>query len=189
MSELLNPGLYLSKRLFFGLAIPDEDQAFIIEWMKLSLPELKTVKRSNLHLTLAFYPKVSADEQKALINFADQLANNGNSHSFDLSFQQLDCWQKSGILYLKPDSEPAPLNWLAGQLRSYGEMQDLYLNPFPFRPHITLSRKAKQIKTWPNLNRVLKIHFSHFYLFESCSSQQGVVYTPLASWPLFSSKQ
>lgn len=170
-----------TKRLFFGLDLPNDKKDLISNWLATNVSSSrKPVRKANLHLTLAFLPNVNTINKKKLVEFANQII----ATPFKLRFSQTDYWQKTGIFFLKPNTTPKALSHLAHKLRDKGEALGIYNNPFAYHPHITLMRGCKQqpieIKPLPPI----EVSFTQFTLFHSTRIENTLCYRPIRSFSL-----
>ncbi|WP_221896433.1 2'-5' RNA ligase family protein [Bathymodiolus japonicus methanotrophic gill symbiont] len=99
---------------------------------------------------------------------------------FKLQFNQLDFWQKPKILCLTTQRYDAQLTILVEALNQLVEQCGIHTEERPYKPHITLVRKAQK----PVDINVLPIAWqvNSFCLIESCSTPNGVVYQVLQRW-------
>jgi 2'-5' RNA ligase len=174
------------RRLFFALPIDDSSKQAIANWRLLHFTEeqkrfgLKPVSRKNFHITLAFLGLVDEGQYHQLASSAGQI----KVAAFSLCLDALGHFARPKVAYLSTTERPAALMLLASLLRKQALALDLRQDNLSYTPHLTLFRKARQ-----PLNRQgchFKLEFKRFALFESCSSDRGVQYHELASWPLLS---
>jgi 2'-5' RNA ligase len=133
----------------------------------------------NLHLTLAFLGAIPAEALPALVAIGRSLPQDG----FALSLDRVGVFKAPGIAWVAPRIAPAPLLALANGLT--GALQDagFALDARPFRPHVTLARRARgslarfafEPIVWP---------VETVALVESVLSQQGARYSERARWAL-----
>ena len=171
-----------NKRLFFGLDFEKEDKYRIFKWLENSVDnKRKSVLEHNLHLTLAFLPNVTLDNEQKLIEFAKHLTLS----PFQLQFEHTGYWQDTGIFYLKPNKVTTQLTELATSLRAEGERLGIYKNPHAFHPHITLKRNCKP---QPRINKNItpfNVEFKQFKLFHSTRVNNQLRYLPMMEFPLY----
>ncbi|MCF2858463.1 RNA 2',3'-cyclic phosphodiesterase [Pseudoalteromonas sp. SMS1] len=168
------------KRLFFGLGLDAQAKAHISPWLNQSVSHAKpaTLAR-NWHITLAFLAQVDESSTAALIDFARKL----NLAPFELHFSHTGYWSHNGIFYLKPAPSEA-LNRLATPLREISEQWQLYSNPYAFSPHITLFRGLKKAPEVQSPLAPWTLTVTEFHLYHSHTCQDGLHYTPIASFGL-----
>lgn len=156
-------------RLFIGLDLAAKDKLAIAEWRDKYLRGLpdKPVPAENLHITLSFLGQVKPDKLEQL----DQLLQHVEGRQFHLSTTALGTFSKPQILYLGVEL-PQELQTLAQQCLSINSQLGLPSHHGAYRPHITLTRKHKDM--WPIIAEPPKIQmsFSQFHLFESVSSSE-----------------
>ena len=168
------------KRLFFALW-PDEITRQQITQLigRLGDDNLKKVRPENLHVTLSFLGNVDSETEQQLKERAARI----DASPFTISFTQLHFWRKPKILcLLSQDPPPSPMLSLVHQLTEIVEMCGLKTEDRPYKPHITLARKAR---------RACSLQFKpivwsaeNFCLVESTSTVNGVSYQVLQTWKL-----
>ncbi|MDW7551524.1 RNA 2',3'-cyclic phosphodiesterase [Pseudoalteromonas peptidolytica] len=169
----------MQKRLFFGIGMDDDARAHIGQWLVDSVSASKAnTQPNNWHLTLAFLAMVEESKVAELCDFASTLT----VPKFMLSFNEHGYWQHNGIFYLKPEQKPQALLDLANPLRAFGEKCDLYHNPHPFSPHITLFRNCKPEPTVAKPIAPFSLTVKKFHLYHSHRNTQGLIYDPIASF-------
>jgi len=170
------------KRLFFALWPSDATREKIIEFDDLLTdPRLKKVATKNLHVTLVFLGLLDEKQEKNIIKAASNLA----ASPINMQFDQLTLWQqKRGILCLTSTSQPESLLTLVKQLQDGVSEQGIELEQRPYTAHITLARNLKQL---PEINvEAISWHSDTFVLVHSVSTEHGVDYQIINSWPLVS---
>ncbi len=171
-----------TKRLFFGVGLDQGMTEHLETWLTHSVIAKKPhTKPSNWHLTLAFLPSVSAEQQVQLIEFACAL----KVTRFSLTFSETGYWAHNGIFYLKPDFIAPQLKALAEPLRNKGTELGIYDNPYGFSPHITLYRSHKPS---PELNQAIapcSLKVNQFHLYHSHRTEaDGLIYEPIETFNL-----
>ena len=165
------------KRLFFALWPSDETRKQITRISQsIKTSGLKKVKQDNLHVTLVFLGNVDA-ETEILIR---QRVNDVSVQPFVLDFDQLDYWRKPRILCLSTQQVHSQLLILVDTLKRKVEQCGLKTDERPYKPHITLARKAHKIIDIDALS--IKWPVQAFCLVESCSTPDGVHYQVLQHW-------
>jgi 2'-5' RNA ligase len=171
------------KRLFFALWPSDAARQKIIQFTDLLTdPRLKKVATKNLHVTLVFLGLMDDAQQQKVIEAADDLSTS----PIEMQFDQLTLWQqKRGILSLTSSSQPEPLLSLVKQLQNKVTEQGIELDKRAYTAHITL---ARNLKTLPELKvEAIPWYSNEFVLVHSLSTDHGVHYQVIKSWPLLSS--
>lgn len=170
------------KRLFFGIALPEESRQSLIKWRADTFADEagRPVAAANLHLTLAFLGEIGAEKSRAL----QQMAGRIRQPAFTITLDDAGHWPRSGVVWLGPKQAPRGLLQLAGILRSQAARSGCYQSPLPFHPHVTLLRNATQPVTLPPRNFRWQFRVERFALFESVFSKGRTHYKMLADWEL-----
>lgn len=166
------------KRLFFAFWPDDATRRQCRDVAnRLSGEGLRPVASTNLHVTLLFLGNIDAGQETGISAAADTLSV---PPVMELTFDRLSFWKKPAIYCLtghRFDSEIAVLlEQLAGIATQYGVTVD----ERPFKPHITLARKAKapvEVEFQPIIWRAEAL-----CLVESCSTTDGVEYRVIKRW-------
>lgn len=165
------------KRLFFALWPSDKTREQIdVLNQPIKSAELKKVKPENLHVTLVFLGNVEAETEQLI----RQKASTVFAQPFCIAFEQLDFWQKPKVLCLTTKQYDSRLLNLANTLKAMVEQCGIKTEERPYRPHVTLARKAKfceHLKIEP-----IEWLAQSFCLVESRSTSAGVRYTVIQSW-------
>ncbi|WP_338152973.1 RNA 2',3'-cyclic phosphodiesterase [Chimaeribacter arupi] len=105
-----------SRRLFFGLPLPDALQQAVIAWRATAFPAEagRPVAAANLHLTLAFLGEVSDRKAEVLAALAGNIVQPG----FPLTLDDLGHWPRPGVVWLGTRRAPRGLLQLATLLRA-----------------------------------------------------------------------
>ena len=167
------------KRLFFAVW-PDDNSRVRVNRLNQRI-EQKGIRRlvpANLHITLLFLGNVDDDIAHAVQKQAAAI----QAPSFSLLFDELDYWPRPRVLCLTCRRQPKPLYELVNQLRGMVSAFPVRLDQRAYRAHITMARKAKQRPQL--LFDPILIKANRFALVESCSTEQGVRYRVIDSWPL-----
>lgn len=169
------------KRLFFALWPDDETRQNIIQFDKLlTNSKLRKVRSKNLHVTLVFLGNVELEQEEKIVAAANAI----KAPAIEMQFDQLTFWQqKRGILSLTSSSQPQSLLNLVEQLQDIVLAQDVALEKRPYTAHITL---ARNLKTLPDISVKPPIdwHSQSFVLVHSVSTDHGVDYQVINTWPL-----
>ena len=170
------------KRLFFGIALPEESRQSVIKWRADTFADEAghPVAAANLHLTLAFLGETGAEKSRAL----QQMAGRIRQPAFTLTLDDAGHWPRSGVVWLGPGQAPRGLLQLAGMLRSQAARSGCYQSPLPFHPHVTLLRNALKPVTLPPRNFRWQFRVERFALFESVFTKGRTRYKTLAEWEL-----
>jgi 2'-5' RNA ligase len=175
-----------NKRLFFALDINEQDKALVAQWRTryLSMP-FKAIAHRNFHITLAFLGNTSNIQQHQLsekaTTLAQQISPIAANESY-LTLNSLGLFKKPKVLYLGLQHCPLWLSTLAQQLSQTASKIGLFQENRPYCPHLSIYRKATHVND--SLLVAIGLQVQSFSLYESISSEQGVVYTPIKTWRL-----
>ncbi len=171
-----------TRRLFFGLALPDALQQQIVSWRAQAFPADigYPVAAANLHLTLAFLGDVHTEKATALSQLAARIRQPG----FSLTLNDAGHWPRPGVVWLGTRQAPRGLLQLAALLRSQAARNGCHQSPQPFHPHITLLRGVMQPLSLPPRDFAFSCDITQFSLFQSMQTQGRTRYHLLDSWPL-----
>jgi 2'-5' RNA ligase len=166
------------KRLFFALW-PDDASRHQVDLLNQSLPvDGRKLVPQNLHVTLVFLGNVEDKMAVEITAVASQI----KAKPVSLTFDAVEHWKKPKILCLTCSKQTLPVYRLVNQLTRMLKSFPVRLETRPYRAHITMVRKAKvlpEIQPSP-----ICMQFDRFVLVESVSTDEGVRYDVLASWPL-----
>lgn len=169
----------MSQRLFFAIQPAAQATQQITELMQqLDQPGLRFYPPENLHQTLVFLGQAGAEKQAVLIQQAGRLT----LRRFRMRFDRLIHWPKPKVLCLTAADIPQPLAQLVSTLENLALTLDFQIEKHPYRPHITLARKATQavdVELTP-----IEFEATHFVLMVLTPSENGVRYLPLQRWEL-----
>ena len=167
-----------TRRLFFALQPNSEVIKAINRATRSAVvrSEGRAVRDENLHITVAFLGNVD-EERQARAAHAPPVA----IEPFDLEFGRLGFWPRGRILWLEPFTVPVNLSKLEQGLRSYLADLGFSLETRPYRPHVTLARKAQAVT---GDTPAVRWRVRQLALVESVQIAGGVRYMPLQSWPL-----
>ena len=141
----------------------------------------RVVATENIHLTLVFLGSLPLERVDDLRAIGASL----RAERFRLDLARAGCWKRSQVGWVAPENVPASLNLLIVQLRDLVSRACIPVDDKPFRPHVTLVRKAKcSAKSAPPGIR-LAWSVDHFALVRSETLQTGSVYSKIDAWPMF----
>lgn len=135
--------------------------------------------RDSLHLTLSFIGEVEPGQVAALAAVAGAV----RAAAFAFELDQCGAWQGNRIVWLAPSRPVAALQALAATLDTGLRAAGFAPERRPFRPHVTLLRKAEAevpAPDWPPLRWEAKA----FCLLASQRSNAGARYQVLGKWEL-----
>ncbi|MCE9677714.1 RNA 2',3'-cyclic phosphodiesterase [Shewanella sp. AS1] len=187
----------MTKRLFLGFGTTTEQAQALLRLQHSCDCDGRAVPAANFHMTLKFLGQLTLEQEMGLIRGIDQLSQQQKLTRFQLALTQLDLWPKPRVLCLKGDTRrdasgkmdhQSPndhaLSSLYQACQTLCQQLDIAGDEHNFTPHITLFRKAKnyhKVKVSPLLLQPTALH-----LYQSISSETGVRYPILHSWPLTS---
>jgi RNA 2',3'-cyclic 3'-phosphodiesterase len=169
-----------NRRLFFGLDARTQRQPLVRLQQQLALAASPVVAE-NLHLTLLFLGAVPDAQLPQLCLLGHQVALQHGG--FELVLNTLGLFPQAKVAWIGTSQPPTELLALELALRTGVSALGLPLDERPYRPHITLYRKAR---TLPDArpSATISLQAREFHLYESCSTPGGVQYHQLASWEL-----
>lgn len=165
-----------NKRIFFALWPSEKQRREIdsaIEPHKHRLAG-KWASRDNWHVTLVFIGRFPEQDIAAL----QAAAANIRCPAIRLKFERLDYWARPKIMCLQADFVPNQLLELVRLLESAAKSFGYQPEKRPYRPHMTIARKARFFEPI-TLAQPVELHWSGFHLVESLSTPAGVQYKPL----------
>ncbi|WNC72770.1 RNA 2',3'-cyclic phosphodiesterase [Thalassotalea psychrophila] len=167
-------------RYFFGLNLASAFKQEITNWRELHLPnDTKSVIAENFHITLVFLGMVEQETIQRCITET----NNISANRFSILLNSVGFWPKPKVLFLASDDVAVTLSILVNNLTNIVINNGIKLQQRPYIPHLTLCRKAKAL---PNIlaKPNFEIEFNNFCLYESISTDRGVQYKVVQTWPL-----
>lgn len=168
-----------TKRLFFALYPSVLLREAIMRSINEDLPHsVKTVPIDNIHLTLMFMGSCTLSQQSDYIAAAETVHVQG----FKLELDYLDQFNKAKILWLGARQVPAELLRLYAALSDALKLAGYDSSPQTYRPHVTMARNFRG--DVPAYSKCIRWNVESFSLMESRSTDQGVRYIELESWPL-----
>ena len=148
------------------------------------------VAPENLHMTLLFLGNLTQAQCDSLIQATTAARLGAQLSPFSVTLCRSGLFPSAKVAWLGPATTPAPLTQLEQQLRVLVSELGLAVEPRPYRPHITLLRKASSPVNQDLATALapppapLTLPVNEFALYESRSTPDGVRYLPLASWQI-----
>lgn len=167
------------RRLFFGLDAHSQSKALQRLQQQLALAASPVVA-DNLHLTVLFLGAVDEERLPRLYQLGAQVAS--QQAGFRVVLDQLGVFPQAKVAWVGPSQAPRQLLELEQALRAGVLALGLPLDERPYRPHLTLYRKARPQPSSAGPCSPITLPVSGFHLYESCSTPDGVQYQKLASW-------
>lgn len=169
-------------RAFIALELPEEFESdLVILSRQLGAGvQGRFVPRENLHLTLAFLGEIDGTSQLTRAITAIETAAKPFA-PISLHPEKLGTFGKPADASLWLGVSPTPaLMHLASSVRNQLTAAGIAFDAKPFKPHITLARRARLPKgELPNLAFPSSAHATCVTLFKSELSPQGASYKPL----------
>jgi 2'-5' RNA ligase len=168
-----------AERLFFALwPTPEVRDALAAEVRALPGGHGRPHHPDDLHLTLVFVGAV-ADDIRPCIEAAGDGAGAG---TFQLRLDEAGYWRRPRIRWCRPSVAPPELLGLVGQLEAAMRACGLEPEARPYRPHVTLARKAA-----PLTHRLLPapvVWTVDSFVLAASGSDSPPRYRVLRRWPL-----
>lgn len=171
-----------AQRLFFALW-PDED-------VRRQLAEVaaeagashsgRVIPPNNLHITLVFLGALNNARRQC----AEQVAASLRGERFTLVLDQLGYWPRPRIVWAGAGRLPAPLLGLVTLLQTGLTECGIPPETRPYQAHATLMRKVGRRPAALAVRNSIVWNVERFWLVESVSGDNGVLYRPLLSWQL-----
>ena len=143
------------------------------------------MRPDSLHLTLVFIGQVEE------VRIADLKAMAGKlqPQSFETVFDRQECWRHNHIGHLGASETPPNLRALVMALETGLKAIGIGFDKRPYKPHITLLRKANCQKAGPTENgnpalAPILWPARDFVLVKSSLRPDGARYEELGRWPL-----
>lgn len=178
-------------RSFIAIPVPEEQADPLLD-VQHALEVGRLVPPENWHVTLAFLGNQTEDVLEHLHDRLSELEAPG----FDMRIAGVDIFggRKPSLLYAGVDSSE-PLSHLRKKVRQVVRNAGIDLPRERFRPHVTLARFRKRLtmletqriagvlEGWGDVEAgVLPV--GHFTLYRSIAGPDGMIYEPLAEYPL-----
>lgn len=169
-------------RLFFALWPSEQERAAALEQMKSLRLGVKArwVQPDNLHVTLAFLGEVDNGRLLEVL----KIGASCEAQPFEFSLAKLEYWRKPQVLCLTCPNPPLALSQLAVDLAQKLRTSGFDLESRPYRPHLTLARKALPLGGNTPMTAPLRWQADRFVLVESSTGSRGPLYQVLQTWPL-----
>lgn len=164
------------KRLFFALWPDDATRQRFGNLIHNLQGYGRPVSCMNVHATLVFLGNLDEAKQAAMIQAADTIV----IEPMRLTFDQLHYWKKPAVVCLCAQLVDMRVSALVEQLTAAALRNRIDIDSRPYKPHVTLLRKAKGLPQTSVESIVWQAN--GFCLAESCSTPHGVQYRVLKHW-------
>lgn len=166
------------KRVFFALWPDDAARDAIARESRraVRLSGGRPTAKRNLHVTVAFLGSIDADALERAASVPPM-----ETGPFELELDTLGFFPGSRVLWLGPRHVPDALIALEQKLWDGLEAHGFEREPRIYRPHITLSRRARGVD---EAIKPVRWRVDRLALVESVPLHRNVHYAPLRDWPL-----
>ena len=124
--------------------------------------------------------QVADDRLDALCQLGQSVASQHGT--LKITLDSLGLFHHAQVAWIGPSQPPAALLALEAALRIGVTRLALPLEARPYRPHVSLYRKARSLP--PHDAPPITLQARELHLYESSSTPEGVRYIKLTSWPL-----
>ncbi|MEK7207600.1 MAG: RNA 2',3'-cyclic phosphodiesterase [Pseudomonadota bacterium] len=171
-----------TRRLFFALWPGQslQQQLYELAGQTLKANAGRRVAAENMHLTLAFLGAVTEPDQARY----EAAASAVRGSAFTLTFDQLGCFRRAGILWVGPSQIPAELLALVRDLNQALQACGFTLESREYRAHLTLARDVRHCPDCASVLSALVWDVRHFALVQSHTGSHGATYEVLRRWDL-----
>jgi 2'-5' RNA ligase len=143
------------------------------------------MREDSLHATLVFIGDVALERLPALLDLASDIQMPG----FEMTFDTGGCWRHNHIAHLGMRQIPEDLQKLQFELASRVRAAGFDIEKRPYRPHLTLVRKADCSDTKENpATEPVTWAVRDFVLVKSSLGANGSRYEQIGRWPLLEDK-
>jgi len=137
----------------------------------------RPVPPRNYHVTLAFLGNQPAHLCADVVSAGEAVA----AEPVDLTLDRFGYWPRPRVFWIGPTECPPALTNLAGDLWERMAAIGVPRETRPFRPHLTLARKAATLPEVPAPSPLIW-RVTRFALIESVTERHGAVYTVVATF-------
>ena len=128
-------------RAFIAADIPDSIRDRLTEAaLSFSLPGIRVVDKSNLHLTLAFLGELENNEIDTVKSVIDRM----RFGVFDIDIKGIDYFGNPGVIYSAVTAGAVRIMELASSLRAGLSASGIYFDKKEFVPHVTIARMKRR---------------------------------------------
>ncbi len=168
------------QRLFFALW-PDHRLRSRLDRLVHELPAHGGQQHhpDDLHMTLVFLGPVAPEQRACIERGGDEI----QIDPFTLYLDRVDYWPRPRILCLGASEASAPLTSLVQSLQSGLVSCGFEPETRPYKPHVTLARKAKQKHIF-NLDSPIEWPVSEFVLAGASTGERPPRYQVIKRWSL-----
>ena len=140
-------------------------------------PSARRMRPDTLHMTLAFVGDIETARLPAVLSAGDAVA----WPSFDMTVDRLALWSHNHILWAGLSHVPDALVDLSDALGHALNARGIALPDRPFKPHVTLARKADSLAGSGAIEPI-DWHVDGGVLVRSMRTASGACYRVLKQW-------
>jgi 2'-5' RNA ligase len=140
---------------------------------------MRVMAPEDVHLTLVFLGSATS----AQLDCARDRAARLSGEAFELIVDRLGGFGRSGIYWAGASQTPDALAHLVHELQGGARACDFVVDDRPFRPHITLARRAQGVRGGP-IDPPLHWIATDFCLVETVSMEGAARYRVRERWAL-----
>jgi RNA 2',3'-cyclic 3'-phosphodiesterase len=167
----------LMKRLFFALWSDETIRQQCVKIGNAVLAEkAQPVQTANIHVTLLFLGNIDSDKEQ----YVKEALATVPVPKITLCFDKLSFWKKPSVLCLTSTNPNPELEGLVETLSKVARKLDIPLDERPFKPHVTLVKKATKLT--PLSFKPIIWQSNSFCLVESCRIPSGIEYRIVEKW-------
>jgi RNA 2',3'-cyclic 3'-phosphodiesterase len=183
----------LTARLFLALvpSVPEQNALAAVGRELGKRWSGRLTRTDTVHMTLVFIGPLARERIPLLLDRLARLA----VPAFQLELTHSECWRHNKVAVLTPASPPAALFTLVKDLEARLDDLAIAFDRRPYRPHVTLLRKAdcakenpaqKQVSDMPERGVVSPIVWAveQFVLLESVATPAGVRYDTVETFAM-----
>ncbi|MCV2884345.1 RNA 2',3'-cyclic phosphodiesterase [Aestuariibacter sp. AA17] len=168
-------------RCFLGLDLSPQTKLAIEQWRDKALPVTRSqIPACNFHITSVFLGDVSMPVLDAICSEVDHLS----LPKAEILLNEMGYWSKPRVTFLTSTSPSSELTHIATKLSHIAKRLSVRVEDRRYIPHVTIQRKASHAPPAPIIAPDFTCQFDAIHLFESCSTEKGVRYPILKTWPL-----
>jgi 2'-5' RNA ligase len=168
-------------RVFFALWPSAAERSRLAAW----LPELgaryggRKMHADTLHCTLVFVGHIASDRTGFLRDALQQVTVS----PFTLCFDEVRCWEYSGIVYAAPGTVPEQLVALVALIEDSLQTIGVKFDKRRYQPHVTLLRNARCDGKIQSVIEPVCWEISDFSLLQSIQTEGRAGYRVVSRFP------
>jgi len=170
-----------TERLFFAIW-PSRETAMALHALacrQATSTGRRVTRPDSIHITIAFLGDVPASRIEVFRSPPPEIT----APAFWMRVDRVGHWVRNGIVWAAPSVVPDALAALQARLAEWVTSQGIALDSRPFRPHVTLLRKAAR-GALAEPEAPIAWTAGEFVLVRSCRRADGARYETIARFPL-----